>query len=202
MADSIASLRRKWGEAQARIRELEARDPEVVDRVVYVDKIVEVPSPERVVYQEVPVEVPGPERVIYRDVPGPVREVKVPVVKVVKETVEKIVEKPVPFDVVRVEYRDVIKEVEVPGPERILERIVEVPGPIREVEKLVPFEVQVPMYPPSVHRIEVIKEVYVDNPAHIAMIEQLQEKVCQFISQSDLSQNQSQVGQSSQGVAA
>lgn len=156
MADSVASLRRKWGEAQARIRELEAREPEVVDRVVYVDKIVQVPGPERVVYREVPVEVPGPERTVYRDVP-----------------------------------------VDVPGPERIVERIVEVPGPIRDVEKLVPFEVQVPMYPPSVHRIEIIKEVYVDNPAHIAMIEQLQEKVCQFISQSDLSQNQGQDGQSS-----
>lgn len=145
MADSIASLRRKWGEAQARIRELEAREPEVVERVV--ERLVEVPGPERVV------------------------EVRVP------------------FEVVRVEYRDVIKE-------------VEVPGTIREVEKLVPFEVQVPMYPPSVQRIEVIKEVYVDNPAHIAMIEQLQEKLCQFISQSDSSQNQHQVGQSSQGVAA
>ena len=32
MADSIASLRRKWGEAQARIRELESRDPDVVER--------------------------------------------------------------------------------------------------------------------------------------------------------------------------
>ena len=185
MADSIASLRRKWGEAQARIRELEAREPEVVERVVEV---------------QVPVDVPGPERIIYRDVPGPIREIPVKVVETVIKTVEKIVEKPVPFDVVRVEYHDVIKEVEVPGPERIVERIVEVPGPIRYVEKLVPFEVQVPMYPPSVHRIEIIKEVYVDNPAHIAMIEQLQEKVCQFISQSDLSQNQTQDGQSSRDV--
>ena len=174
MADSIASLRIKLDEAKRRIIDLEKRKPEIIERIVEVDRIIETPVPERVV------------------------------------------EVPVPFEVIRVEYRDVIKEVqvpgpertvyrdvpvEVPGPERIVERIVEVPGPTRDVEKLVPFEVQVPMYPPSVQRVEVIKEVYVDNPAHIEMIQLLQERVCQFTSQLDSLQNPTQDGQSSQGVA-
>lgn len=159
MADSIASLRIKLDEAKRRIIDLEKRKPEVIERIVEVERIIETPGPER------------------------------------------IVEVPVPFEVIRVEYRDVIKEVQVPGPERVTERVVEVPGPTRDVEKLVPFEVQVPMYPPSVQRVEVIKEVYVDNPAHIEMIQLLQERVCQFTSQLDSLQNPTQDGQSSQGVA-
>lgn len=63
MADSIPSLRRKLAEAHSRIQELEARKPEVVERVVEVKGPVvrvEVPGPTRFVN----VEVPGPERVV------------------------------------------------------------------------------------------------------------------------------------------
>lgn len=50
--DSIPELRRLLSEAQARISELEAREPETVevDRVI----TVQVPGPERVVYIENP----------------------------------------------------------------------------------------------------------------------------------------------------
>lgn len=94
MADSIPSLRRKLAEAHSRIQELEARKPEVVERVV------EVKGP------VVRVEVPGPTRFVNVEVPGPER-----VVEVVRE-VETLV--PVPMypesvrviEVERVAYHD------------------------------------------------------------------------------------------------
>lgn len=75
MADSIPSLRRKLAEANARIQELEARKPEVVERIVEVKSPVvrvEVPGPTRFV----PVEVPGPERVVYHDNPDHIETIR------------------------------------------------------------------------------------------------------------------------------
>lgn len=89
--------------------------------------------------------------------------------------------------------RDVLQTVYV-------DRVVEVPGPATEVEKPVPFEVLVPQYPPSVERVEIFREVYVDNPDHIETIRALQEKLCQFTSQSDSSQNPDQSGPSSESA--
>lgn len=75
MADSIPSLRRKLAEAHSRIQELEARKPEVVERVVEVKGPVvrvEVPGPTRFVS----IEVPGPERVVYCDNPDHVETIR------------------------------------------------------------------------------------------------------------------------------
>lgn len=63
--------------------------------------------------------------------------------------------------------------------ERFVDRVVEVevPGPERVVEKLVAFKEPVAWYPPSVERVEVVRVEYVDNPELIATIEQLQERI-------------------------
>lgn len=142
MALNAPKLLKLLQEAQAKIAELEAREPVVVERVV---------------------EVVGPEMVVEKEV---VREVPV------YHTEYKDREKLVPFEIEKIVYRDVEKVVEVPGPERV-------------VEKLVPFEVKVPMYPHSVQRVEVERVVYQDNPEHLETIRKLQEKLCQYTSQSD-----------------
>lgn len=173
MTDSAPALRRMLNEARERIRELEAREIEVreIERVVYVDKPRDVLQS---VYVDRVVEVPGPERVVYKDV---IEEVPGP---------ERVVEKNVPIYVDRIEYRDVIKEVEVP-----VEVLVDNP---------VIVEVPIPQYPPSVERVEILREVYVDNPSHIETIRALQEKLCQFTSQSDSSQNPDQSDLSSESA--
>ena len=145
----INDLQEKLRTAQYRIAELESKPPVMVKeyvqsppevRIVYRDKVVEVPGPERVVVKEVQVpgpervivkEVPGPERVIVKEVPGPERIVyrRKVVVKEGPERIvyrDKVVEVPSPPEVI---YRD--KVVEVIGPERIVN--VEVPGPERIV---------------------------------------------------------------------
>lgn len=154
MADSIPSLRRKLNEAMARIRELESRPPEIREVVR------EVQLPGEVIIKEV--EKPIPFEVVkveYRD----------KIVEVPGETVTVEIEKPVPFEVEVVKWREVVKE----GPERVVtvERIVEVPGPERVFERVV--EIAGPE-----------RVIYQDNPDHIAMIKKLQEKLCQFTSQS------------------
>lgn len=130
MADSIPSLRRKLDEANAEIKKLRLAKPEekIIEKVVYVNKEVEVPGPERVVYVDREVTVPGPERVVYvnRDVPVPGPEKVVEVVKVVKEKGDtKVVEIPVEVE------KPVYKQVEV-------EKVVYVDNPehIRTIEKL------------------------------------------------------------------
>ena len=81
----INDLQEKLRTAQSRIAELEAKPPVVVKdyvqsppevRIVYRDKVVEVPGPERVVVKEV--QVPGPERVVKVEVQGPERIVADP----------------------------------------------------------------------------------------------------------------------------
>lgn len=186
MSDSIIKLRRVVNELQARIRELEARPaPEPIVEVREVIK--EIPGPERVVEKLVPFEVYFPiEKEVY---------VEKPVIQI------KEVEKLVPVEVEKIVYRDVPVEVvrEIPGSERIVEKTV-TEYIEREVEVLVPFEVEkvvyrdvikevevkVPQYPPSVQRIETERIVYQDNPDHIETIRRLQERLCQYTSQSDL----------------
>ena len=65
--DSIPELRRLLAVAHERIRELEAREPEVVE----VDRIVtvQVEGPERIVDRVKVVQVEGPERVVYIENP-------------------------------------------------------------------------------------------------------------------------------------
>lgn len=62
-----------------------------------------------------------------------------------------------PADVV---VNEVVRVVETPGPVKVIETRVEIPGP----ERL----------------------VYQDNPDHINTIRKLQERLCQYTSQSDL----------------
>ena len=90
--DSIPELRRLLAVAHERIRELEAREPEVVE----VDRIVtvQVEGPERIVDRVKVVQVEGPERIVDR-------------VKVVQvEGPERIVDR--------------VKVVQVEGPERVV----------------------------------------------------------------------------------
>ena len=60
-----------------------------------------------------------------------------------------------------------------------------VPAPAPPVERIV--HVDRPVYLPSVETqiIEIEKVVYQDNPEHLATIQALQERLCQFTSQSD-----------------
>ena len=106
--------------------------PERIVSVPGPERIVNVPGPERIVNVPGPeriVNVPGPERIV--NVPGPERVVQVP-------GPERVVQVPGPERVVRVPGPE--RVVRVPGPERIVrvpgpERIV--PGPERIVEKLI-----------------------------------------------------------------
>ena len=72
--DSIPELRRLLAVAHERIRELEAREPEVVE----VDRIVtvQVEGPERIVDRVKVVQVEGPERVVYIENPDLERTIR------------------------------------------------------------------------------------------------------------------------------
>ena len=87
--DSIPELRRLLAVAHERIRELEAREPEVVevDRIVTVQvegperivdrvKVVQVEGPERIVDRVKVVQVEGPERVVYIENPDLERTIR------------------------------------------------------------------------------------------------------------------------------
>lgn len=65
--DNVSELRRLLAVAHDRIRELEEREPEIVE--VERIKVVEVPGPERIVEKIRIVEKDGPERIIYIDNP-------------------------------------------------------------------------------------------------------------------------------------
>lgn len=75
-----------------------------------------------------------------------------------------------PVEVERIVYVDREVEIEVPGPERVVEKIVEV-------------EVPVAYYPPSYYRVVEDVPVYIDNPEYERTIRTLQDKLCQFTSQ-------------------
>ena len=72
--DSIPELRRLLAVAHERIRELEAREPEVVE----VDRIVtvQVEGPERIVDRVKVVQVEGPERIVYIENPDLERTIR------------------------------------------------------------------------------------------------------------------------------
>lgn len=98
---------------------------------------------------------------------------------------DRVITVHVPFDVEKIIYRDVYKTVEVP-----IEVPVDRPVPF-EVERVVYRDVEkevvvnVPVYPEKPIYIETVRVEYKDNPEHIESIKKLQEKLCQFTSQSD-----------------
>ena len=103
------------------------------------------------------------------------RPATVVVEKVVEKTVAvpgpvRYVDKPVPFEVEVVKWRDVVEKVQ--SPPEVITKVVEVESPV-EVIKYVNI--------PGPERV-----IYQDNPDHLATIRALQEKLCQFTSQSDL----------------
>lgn len=68
----INDLQDKLRAAQSRIAELEAMPPVVVKEYIQAEPEV------RIVYRDRVIEVPGPERIIHVEVPGPERVVKDP----------------------------------------------------------------------------------------------------------------------------
>lgn len=65
--DNVSELRRLLALAHERIRELEQREPEIVE--VECIKVIEVPGPERIVEKIKVVEKEGPERIVYIENP-------------------------------------------------------------------------------------------------------------------------------------
>lgn len=187
----INDLQVKLAAALARVKELETAGPIVVTekvpfetvRIEYRDKVVEVPVYiTKTEYVDRVTEVQDTKSLAAKD--AEIERLKSEVAKI-KEDLRAAKKKParekivyrdrevmVPFETVRIEYRD--KVVEVPGPDRVIEVIKEVPGPV--VKEYIDRPMEIIKEIPGPERVvEIIK--YIDNPDHIAMIKQLQSRL-------------------------